>query len=85
MKSIVIYHSITGNTKKIAEAIHAGMSQTSEQSDIARLKDVDINDLVDYDLIGLGSPVMRNRELYNVTNFIEFKMKSAIFPCRPFC
>jgi ferredoxin len=71
MKSIVIYYSQTGNTKKIAHAIHAGMSQTGEQCDIARLKDVDPRDLAGYDLIGLGSPVIHARELPNVTNFIN--------------
>jgi ferredoxin len=76
MKSIVIYYSQTGNTKKIAKAIHAGMSQTGEQCDIARLKDVDPTDLVSYDLIGLGSPVIHARELPNVTKFIN-SMKSV--------
>lgn len=70
MKGIVVYDSISGNTKKIAEAIHAGMSQTGEQCDIARLRDVYTTDLLGYDLIGLGSPVMHRRELRNVTNFI---------------
>lgn len=70
MKSIVIYDSISGNTKKIAEAIHAGMSQRGEQCDIARLRDLYTTDLLGYDLIGLGSPVMHRRELRNVTNFI---------------
>lgn len=59
MKSIVIYHSMTGSTKKIAQAIHAGMSQTGEPCDIARLRDVDTPDLLGYNLIGLGSPVIR--------------------------
>ena len=80
MRSIVIYHSMTGNTKKIAEAIHAGMrqvSQVGEQCDIARLKDVNTSDLLSYDLIGLGSPVMHRRELHNVTNFIERTMESV--------
>jgi len=71
MKSIVIYDSHTGNTKKIAEAIRAGMSQTGEQCDIARLKDVAPQDLAGYDLIGMGSPVINTRELPNVTDFIE--------------
>ena len=77
MKGIVIYHSITGNTKKIAEAIHRGMSQTGKQCDIARIKDVKAENLEGYDLIGLGSPVMRNRELRNVSNFIEYAMTSV--------
>ena len=77
MKSIIIYHSITGNTKKIAEAIHKGMSRTGGPCDIAFLKDVTTDDLSSYDLIGLGSPVMMNRELNNVTKFIELTMRSV--------
>ena len=71
MKSIVIYHSISGNTKKIAEAVHAGLTQDGEPADIARLRDISPDDLVGYDLIGLGSPVMHHRELRNVNNFIQ--------------
>lgn len=71
MKGIVIYHSITGNTKKIAQAIYAGMRQTGEACSIAKIKDITLQDLSSYDLIGLGSPVMYFRELHNVTNFIE--------------
>ncbi len=59
MKSIIVYYSQTGNTKKIAEAIHAGMRQLVEQCDIARLKEIDPEqDLLRYDLIGVGSPIM---------------------------
>ena len=59
MKSIVIYYSQTGNTKKIAQAIHTGMSELSEQCDIARLQDIDTEDLTKYDLIGLGEKEYR--------------------------
>jgi flavodoxin/ferredoxin len=76
MKSIVIYDSYTGNTKKIAYAIHTGMNRVAEQCDIARLREVNWQGLVSYDLIGLGSPVFEFRELANVTNFIEHYMES---------
>lgn len=77
MKSIVIYYSQTGNTKKIAQAIHTGMSELSEQCDIARLQDVDTEDLTKYDLIGLGAPVWHRREPVHVMNFIEYTMDSV--------
>jgi flavodoxin/ferredoxin len=77
MKSLVIYDSMTGNTKRIAEAIHKGISQGGGQCDIARLRDTDKRDLISYDLIGLGSPVIHGRELHNVTNFIEHSMESV--------
>ena len=77
MKSLVIFDSITGNTRKIAKAIHTGLAKTGEPADLARLRDVSTADLAGYDLIGLGSPVMRTRELRNVSNFIEFTMKKV--------
>lgn len=74
MKSIVVYYSQTGSTKKIAQAIHKGMSALSEKCDIARLQDVVSEDLIGYDLIGLGSPVWHRREPAHVMNFIEYTM-----------
>lgn len=76
MKSIVIYDSHTGNTKKVAQSIHAGMSRSGAQSDIARLRDVDTLDLAGYDLIGLGSPVIWLQEFGNVTRFLEDTLQS---------
>jgi flavodoxin/NAD-dependent dihydropyrimidine dehydrogenase PreA subunit len=57
VKSIIIYFSLTGNTKKIAQAIQKGMIPLMKQCDIAALKDIDGPYLRDYDLIGIGSPV----------------------------
>jgi Fe-S-cluster-containing hydrogenase component 2 len=75
-KSIVIYFSQTGNTKKIAQSIHAGMQGISEKCDLARMQDVTARDLLEYDLIGIGSPVWHRREPTNVLNFIEYTMNS---------
>ncbi|OGP55627.1 MAG: hypothetical protein A2Y65_00475 [Deltaproteobacteria bacterium RBG_13_52_11] len=71
MKSIVIYYSQTGNTRKIARAIHRGMSQVAEQCDIATVKEVNPKDLDKYDLIGLGSPIWMGGETPNVRIFID--------------
>ena len=57
MKSLIIYYSQTGNTKKVAHAIRRGMSQLVEQCDITKVKEVKPEDVNKYDLIGLGSPV----------------------------
>lgn len=65
---------MSGNTKKIAYAIHTGICRAGEQCDIARLKIVRASDLVEYNLIGLGSPVIARKELPNVTSFIENTM-----------
>ena len=57
MKGIIVFFSLTGNTKKIARAIHKGMSPLMKQCDIVTLKDVDTSHLQNCDLIGIGSPV----------------------------
>jgi NAD-dependent dihydropyrimidine dehydrogenase PreA subunit len=74
MKSIVIYYSQTKNTEKIAQAIHAGMSEKVRSCDIARLQEIDTDTLIKYDLIGLGSPVWHRREPIHVMNFVESTM-----------
>src|SRR4030042_2849362 len=71
MKSVMIYYTMTGNTKKIAEAIHRGMTASGERCDIIRLREAYAKDLSEYDLIGLGSPIINQKELPSVTNFIE--------------
>jgi flavodoxin/ferredoxin len=72
MKSIIIYFSQTGNTKKIAHAILSGMNQTGEPCEIARLKDIAPQDLAEYNLIGLGSPVIHAKEPPNVRDFMNY-------------
>lgn len=57
MKSIIVYYSQTGNTKTIAQAIHQGLSQSINRSEIVKMKEADIKRLSDYDLVGFGSPV----------------------------
>jgi len=71
MKSIIIYYSQTGNTKKIARAIHRGMNRLLEQCDLIPLKEADPHDLDQYDLIGLGSPVWMGGFTPNVRIFVE--------------
>jgi NADPH-dependent glutamate synthase beta subunit-like oxidoreductase/ferredoxin len=59
VKSIVIYFSQTGNTKKVAEAIYSGIRSTTGECEIVAQRDVDARRLTEFDLIGLGSPVHR--------------------------
>ena len=77
MKGIVIYDSHTGGTKKIAESIHRGMGAAGKETDIAYVREVGPEDLGAYDVIGLGGPVIRQRECYNLSAFIEHKLKNV--------
>jgi flavodoxin/ferredoxin len=71
VKSIIIYYSQSGNTKKVARAIHKGMGPLTEQCDIVPVKEIKPDDLQKYDLIGLGSPVWCGAETPNVRRFVE--------------
>ena len=76
MKSLIIYYSQTGNTKKIAAAIRDGIGELMP-CDLARLQDVDTPDLAPYTLIGLGAPVWHRREPSNLMNFIEYTLHAV--------
>lgn len=70
MNGLIIYFSLTENTKKIAHAIHKGMTPLAEECDLVTLKQVDMNSLDKYGLIGLGSPVWAGVPA-NVEDFIQ--------------
>ncbi|MFX1481454.1 MAG: flavodoxin family protein [Promethearchaeota archaeon] len=54
MKILITYFSQTGNTEKIAETIHE-MTSKNHDSYLKRIKEIKIEDLVDFDLIFIGS------------------------------
>jgi flavodoxin/NAD-dependent dihydropyrimidine dehydrogenase PreA subunit len=70
VKILIIYFSLTGSTKKIAQAIFTGIRSQGEECHIVKLKEANCDELAGYDLIGLGSPV-HFYEPANVTNFIK--------------
>ncbi|MEM3602333.1 MAG: flavodoxin family protein [Candidatus Bathyarchaeia archaeon] len=72
MRGVVVYFSLSGNTRKIAKAIHRGMKKVLE-ADIAQIKEISPKQLAKYDLVGFGSPVWFQREPANVSLFL-YKM-----------
>ena len=54
MKILVAYYSETGNTKKVAEAIHATAS-TDNDAYLSKIQDVSPDELTNYDMLFLGS------------------------------
>jgi ferredoxin len=69
MKGLVVYYSATGSTKKVARAIHKGMSQVIA-ADLASVKEITPEKAGEYDLIGVGSPIWFFREPANVRLFM---------------
>lgn len=55
-KAAIIYMSLTGNTEKVAESIHQGLTEGGVQSVLLKVEDVGEVDFYEYDLICLGTP-----------------------------
>ena len=55
-KAAIIYMSLTGNTKKVAESIHQGLTEGGVQSVLLKVEDAGEIDFYAYDLICLGTP-----------------------------
>jgi flavodoxin/ferredoxin len=53
---IITYFSQSGNTKKMAYAAREGIKKFTGQCDIVPMTRLDVLNLVDYDVIGVGSP-----------------------------
>jgi flavodoxin/ferredoxin len=71
MKTLIIYFSQTGFTRKVAERIRDGIVEGAGQCDLTSLADVDKDSLVGYDLVGLGCPVFYYKEPFNVRDFMQ--------------
>jgi flavodoxin/ferredoxin len=71
MKCVIIYFSQRGNTELIAKTIQKGIIRAAGNCDIVRIKEANPRRLYEYDLIGLGTPVMMFQEPLNVRAFIN--------------
>ena len=71
MKTLIIYFSMSGYTRKVAERIRNGIMEAKGQCDLKNLHEIDTASLMQYDLIGLGCPVYYYKEPFNISDFIE--------------
>ena len=53
---LVIYYSMTGNTKKMAESVVEGVKKEGLEAAVKDVKDVTVDELLKYDGIIVGSP-----------------------------
>lgn len=66
MKSLVIYYSESGNTEKVAKAIAKGLG-----AEIRRIEETKPEELKDYDLICIGTPVHGFAPAKPVKDFLD--------------
>jgi len=67
----LVYFSQTGNTKKVAERIHGGLSAAGVATELIPMKSAKNQKIKNSDIIGIGTPVFFYREPLNVERFIK--------------
>jgi flavodoxin len=70
-KAIVIYESMFGNTKRAAEAIVEGMKGAGAEASLSTPKELDPNQLTDFDAIIVGSPNHMGGATSGIKKFID--------------
>jgi len=71
-KVIITYESKYGNTKLVAEAIAEGMREVSGvETILSELSEVDLDKLIDYDAILIGSPNHMGSATRGIRKFID--------------
>ena len=75
LRALVIYWSGTGNTEKVAKAIHNTLERQNVISIIMKVGEAEKVELYEYDLVFLGAPSYGWRPPDQVLRFIKDKMR----------
>jgi flavorubredoxin len=71
-KAIVVYESVYGNTKRLAEAIRDGILQAGNiECKIAKTGEIHTEELCDFDIILFGCPNHNQAPALNLMKFID--------------
>jgi flavorubredoxin len=70
-KALVVYHSMFGNTEKIAKALAAGLGSGGVDVDVVKVDAVKFDELGEIDLLIVGSPVHAWSASKPVKEFLE--------------
>jgi len=72
MKALIVFDTTHGNTQKVAELIAVGIkSVEGNETKVANVKDVDLNEDGTYDLIVIGSPNHVGSHVKSIKKFIN--------------
>jgi flavodoxin len=73
-KALIIYHSTTGNTEKVAQAIRLGLEEASFQVTVKKPQSVGDIDYFNYDLVCVGSPSIQWHPAKPLDDFLKTKL-----------
>lgn len=74
-KALVIYHSKSGHTAKMAEAVAEGISGTKVSVTVIEVNRANVDDLIDADAIVLGSPCYYGSMAGELKSFLDRSVK----------
>jgi NAD(P)H dehydrogenase (quinone) len=80
LRGLVVYDSKTGNTEKMALAIGQGMQENGVETRVKRVEKASMNDLIESQVIVLGSPTYFANMSTKMKDFIDKTIK--IYPDR---
>jgi len=72
---LVIYYSKTGNTKRMAESIAEGVNKESMEAIIKAVKDVNVDELLKYEAIIIGSPTYYGTMAAEIKRLLDDSVK----------
>lgn len=75
-KALVVYHSVHGNTEKVAKALAKGLENSSVTVDCKQVDAVEFNKLSQYDLLVIGGPTHSMGISKPIDAFLE-RLKTA--------
>ncbi len=70
-KALVIYYSASGNTKKMAEQVAEGIKKEAVEVEVKDVHDVEVNDLLKYDCLVIGSPTYYGTMAYQIKKLLD--------------
>jgi flavorubredoxin len=75
LKTLILYWSATGNTRKVAEAIKKGVERAGIMPVLMKINEAKDEDLYKYDLVFIGSPSHQWLPPEPVQQYVNEKMK----------
>ena len=73
--ALIVYYSRSGNTKKMAELIAQGIAQAEVKVEIKDVKDVNADELLQYDVIIVGSPTYYGSMAFEIKKLFDDSVK----------
>ncbi len=70
-RAVIVYESVYGNTKRLAETICNGIVSAGVECTIRKTGEIHTDELTNYDAILLGAPNHNQAPAMNLTRFID--------------